>query len=93
MKLKLDATMARELVLYYNTAFLTQSLKPMFFIALVPVSSSFSNLYFFLSSPSCQFVVIDDQDYQGHFTDPDTLVDWDCVQQVVRNLFLLLILF
>ncbi|XP_062855539.1 RING finger protein 10 [Trichomycterus rosablanca] len=31
---------------------------------------------------NCQFVVIDDQDYQAHFTDPDTLVSWDCVQQV-----------
>ncbi|XP_005169141.1 E3 ubiquitin-protein ligase RNF10 isoform X1 [Danio rerio] len=31
---------------------------------------------------NCQFVVSDDQDYQAHFTDPDTLVDWDCVQQV-----------
>uniref|UniRef100_A0A672TFB7 E3 ubiquitin-protein ligase RNF10 n=1 Tax=Sinocyclocheilus grahami TaxID=75366 RepID=A0A672TFB7_SINGR len=31
---------------------------------------------------NCQFVVTDDQDYQAHFTDPDTLVDWDCVQQV-----------
>nr|XP_061804672.1 E3 ubiquitin-protein ligase RNF10-like [Nerophis lumbriciformis] len=31
---------------------------------------------------NCQFVVTDDQDYKGHFTDPDTLVSWDCVQQV-----------
>ncbi|XP_076849948.1 E3 ubiquitin-protein ligase RNF10 [Brachyhypopomus gauderio] len=31
---------------------------------------------------NCQFVVINDQDYQAHFTDPDTLVNWDCVQQV-----------
>lgn len=31
---------------------------------------------------NCQFVVADDQDYKGHFTDPDTLVNWDCVQQV-----------
>ncbi|KAI4820061.1 hypothetical protein KUCAC02_028053 [Chaenocephalus aceratus] len=31
---------------------------------------------------NCQFVVSDDQDYKGHFTDPDTLVNWDCVQQV-----------
>ncbi|TTX22775.1 RING finger protein 10 [Bagarius yarrelli] len=31
---------------------------------------------------NCQFVVIDDQDYHAHFTDPDTLVSWDCVQQV-----------
>ncbi|KAL2092475.1 hypothetical protein ACEWY4_012273 [Coilia grayii] len=31
---------------------------------------------------NCQFVVIDDQDYKAHFTDPDTLVNWDCVQQV-----------
>uniref|UniRef100_A0A7N8XDY7 Ring finger protein 10 n=1 Tax=Mastacembelus armatus TaxID=205130 RepID=A0A7N8XDY7_9TELE len=32
---------------------------------------------------NCQFVVTDDQDYKAHFTDPDTLVNWDCVQQVV----------
>ncbi|XP_017538210.1 RING finger protein 10 isoform X1 [Pygocentrus nattereri] len=31
---------------------------------------------------NCQFVVIDDQDYQAHFADPDTLVSWDYVQQV-----------
>lgn len=31
---------------------------------------------------NCQFVVGDDQDYKAHFTDPDTLVNWDCVQQV-----------
>lgn len=31
-------------------------------------------------------MVIDDQDYQAHFTDPDTLVSWDCVQQVVSDL-------
>ncbi|XP_062400152.1 E3 ubiquitin-protein ligase RNF10-like [Sardina pilchardus] len=29
-----------------------------------------------------QFVVMDDQDYKAHFTDPDSLVNWDCVQQV-----------
>lgn len=34
---------------------------------------------------SCQFVVTDDQDYKAHFTDPDTLVNWDCVQQVVSG--------
>ncbi|XP_049572560.1 E3 ubiquitin-protein ligase RNF10 [Syngnathus scovelli] len=31
---------------------------------------------------NCQFVVTDDQDYKAHFTDPDTLVNWDCVHQV-----------
>ncbi|XP_035234561.1 RING finger protein 10 [Anguilla anguilla] len=31
---------------------------------------------------NCQFVVTEDQDYTVHFTDPDTLVNWDCVQQV-----------
>ncbi|XP_041756767.2 RING finger protein 10 [Coregonus clupeaformis] len=31
---------------------------------------------------NCQFVVTDDQDYNAHLTDPDTLVNWDCVQQV-----------
>lgn len=35
---------------------------------------------------SCQFVVNDEQDYKAHFTDPDTLVNWDCVQQVVSAL-------
>lgn len=31
-------------------------------------------------------MVTDEQDYKAHFTDPDTLVNWDCVQQVVRAL-------
>ncbi|XP_029019527.1 RING finger protein 10 isoform X2 [Betta splendens] len=31
---------------------------------------------------NCQFAVTDDQDYKAHFTDPDTLVNWDFVQQV-----------
>ncbi|XP_060105675.1 E3 ubiquitin-protein ligase RNF10 [Heteronotia binoei] len=31
---------------------------------------------------NCQFVVCDDQDYTIHFTDPDTLVNWDFVEQV-----------
>ncbi|TWW60696.1 RING finger protein 10, partial [Takifugu flavidus] len=34
---------------------------------------------------NCQFVVNDEQDYKAHFTDPDTLVNWDCVQQVRIN--------
>lgn len=31
---------------------------------------------------NCQFVVSEDQDYTVHFTDPDTLVNWDFVEQV-----------
>ncbi|XP_060641357.2 E3 ubiquitin-protein ligase RNF10 isoform X1 [Anolis sagrei] len=31
---------------------------------------------------NCQFVVSDDQDYTVHFSDPDTLVNWDFVEQV-----------
>ncbi|XP_008505354.1 E3 ubiquitin-protein ligase RNF10 isoform X2 [Equus przewalskii] len=31
---------------------------------------------------SCQFVVSEDQDYTAHFADPDTLVNWDFVEQV-----------
>ncbi|KAM9811129.1 LOW QUALITY PROTEIN: E3 ubiquitin-protein ligase RNF10 [Neosynchiropus ocellatus] len=31
---------------------------------------------------NCQFLVSDEQDYKAHFTDPDTLVNWDCVKQV-----------
>lgn len=31
---------------------------------------------------NCQFVVSEDQDYAAHFADPDTLVNWDFVEQV-----------
>ncbi|XP_068094793.1 E3 ubiquitin-protein ligase RNF10 [Hyperolius riggenbachi] len=31
---------------------------------------------------NCQFVVSDDHDYSVHFSDPDTLVSWDLVEQV-----------
>nr|XP_033810520.1 RING finger protein 10 [Geotrypetes seraphini] len=31
---------------------------------------------------NCQFVVSEDLDYTAHFTDPDTLVNWDFVEQV-----------
>ena len=31
---------------------------------------------------SCQFIVRAGEDYSAHATDPDTLVDWDCVEQV-----------
>lgn len=34
---------------------------------------------------SCQFVVSEDQDYTVHFADPDTLVNWDFVEQVVSS--------
>ncbi|NXS01591.1 RNF10 protein, partial [Oxylabes madagascariensis] len=32
---------------------------------------------------NCQFVVSEEQDYTVHFADPDTLVNWDFVEQVV----------
>lgn len=35
---------------------------------------------------SCQFLVRDDEDYSKHATDPDLLVDWDCIEQVVSVL-------
>ncbi|KAM6156275.1 E3 ubiquitin-protein ligase RNF10 [Rhynchocyon petersi] len=31
---------------------------------------------------NCQFVVSENQDYTAHFADPDTLVNWDFVEQV-----------
>ncbi|POI34219.1 hypothetical protein CIB84_002029, partial [Bambusicola thoracicus] len=31
---------------------------------------------------NCQFVVSEEQDYTVHFADPDTLVNWDFVEQV-----------
>ncbi|XP_072002237.1 E3 ubiquitin-protein ligase RNF10 isoform X2 [Engystomops pustulosus] len=31
---------------------------------------------------NCQFVVSEDHDYSVHFSDPDTLVSWDLVEQV-----------
>ncbi len=34
---------------------------------------------------SCQFVVREDGDYSIHATDPDRLVDWDLIQQVVSS--------
>lgn len=46
-------------------------------------SDRLSILYFSLSS--CQFVVSEDQDYTVHFADPDTLVNWDFVEQVVSS--------
>lgn len=42
-------------------------------------------VYFFLPVSSCQFVVSEDQDYTVHFADPDTLVNWDFVEQVVSS--------
>ena len=38
-----------------------------------------------LTVSSCQFVVSEDQDYTVHFADPDTLVNWDFVEQVVSS--------
>jgi hypothetical protein len=38
-----------------------------------------------LAISSCQFVVSEDQDYTAHFADPDTLVNWDFVEQVVSS--------
>ena len=34
---------------------------------------------------SCQFVVNDGFDYTVHAVDPDTLVDWDRIEQVVSE--------
>lgn len=33
---------------------------------------------------SCQFVVKDNADYHAHLADPDTLVDWNLIEQIVR---------
>ena len=45
-------------------------------------------LHSLLPSPptvcSCQFVVRTGTDYSLHLSDPDTLVDWEQVEQVVR---------
>jgi len=38
---------------------------------------------------SCQFVVRDGYDYAVHAVDPDTLVEWDRIEQVVSWLSLL----
>lgn len=32
---------------------------------------------------SCQFIVREGEDYSVHSADPDRLVDWDLVEQVV----------
>ena len=36
---------------------------------------------------SCQFVVNDSYDYTVHAVDPDTLVEWDYIEQVVSALY------
>lgn len=41
------------------------------------------NFFFF----SCQFVVKDTGDYAVHLMDPDVLVDWDKVEQVVSDVY------
>ena len=35
---------------------------------------------------SCQFVVSEGNNYSAHVADPDTLVDWDFIEQVVSSL-------
>ena len=35
---------------------------------------------------SCQFIVSDSGDYAVHAADPDKLVDWDLIEQVVSGL-------
>ena len=39
------------------------------------------------AAPFCPqaLVVSEDQDYTVHFADPDTLVNWDFVEQVVSS--------
>ena len=34
---------------------------------------------------SCQFVVRDGEDYSVHMMDPDVLVKWEAVEQVVSS--------
>ena len=36
---------------------------------------------------SCQFVVSATGDYTIHYEDPDKLVEWESIQQVVSQLF------
>ena len=45
---------------------------------IIKMSSFMSFVYF-----SCQFVVKDGQDYSVHLMDPDVLVKWESVEQVV----------
>ena len=42
---------------------------------------------FFFSFFSCQFIVKEDADYTPHLADPDLLVDWNAIEQIVRFLF------
>lgn len=44
--------------------------------------------WIFLFVSSCQFVVKDTGDYAVHLMDPDVLVDWDKVEQVVSDIYL-----
>ena len=39
---------------------------------------------FVFVSPSCQFIVQEDADYSLHTVQPDLLVDWKLIEQIVR---------
>ena len=41
----------------------------------------------FVEYCSCQFIVSTSGDYNIHCGDPDKLVEWNCIEQVVRLLF------
>ena len=49
----------------------------------VTVLQNAVNMIGFLTS--CQFIVRANQDYTLHSVDPDTLVDWDLIDQVVSS--------
>lgn len=45
-------------------------------------------MFFFVDLISFQFVVSDSGDYTIHAMDPDVLVEWDFIEQVVSFFFL-----
>lgn len=46
---------------------------------------------YFLCICSCQFIVNAEGDYATYLSNPDALVDWDLVEQIVRFLPLFII--
>lgn len=51
-----------------------------------PSKSFYSSTRSLFETNSCQFVVLDSADYGAHVRDPDLLVDWDNIQELVSLL-------
>ena len=55
----------------------------MFIVGRVRQEITVNTLVVFINISSCQFIVKASGDYRRYVNDPDALVDWDFVEQIV----------